>query len=118
MVEKVILNRISSWMMCQMPFDSPKLIGTVRVLHQKFSRFRTHVASVFRGPLSKRKTEEKVEWLGTWIGPQGRQIYKTLQWGEGEKENPVNKLEAYVRPPKNKCIRRKAQAEITKTSHR
>ena len=64
---------------------------------------------MFDGPLSKLKAEEKAVWLGTWIGPQDREIYKTLQWEEGEKRNPVkvlDKLEAYVRPRKNKCIAR------------
>ena len=56
-----------------------------------------------------RSAEEKAGWLGTWIGPQGREIYKTLQWEEGEKANQVkvlNKLEAYLRPRKNKRIAR------------
>ena len=61
---------------------------------------------MFEGALSKLKAEEKASWLGTWIDPQGQEIYKTLQWEEGEKADPVkvlDKLEAYLRPRKNKA---------------
>ena len=44
------------------------------------------VSFLFDRPLSKLKAEEKAGWLGTWIGPQGREIYMTLQWEESEKE--------------------------------
>lgn len=26
--------------------------------------------------------------LGTWFGQEGREVYKTLNWEEGEKDNP------------------------------
>ena len=64
---------------------------------------------MFEGALSKLKAEEKAGWLGTWIGPQGWEIYKTFQWEEVETANPVkvlDKLEAYVQPQKNKRIAR------------
>ena len=87
--------------MSQIPFDHPHIDWNNQDLYQEFSRFRNHVGFVFDGPLSKLKAEEKAGWLGTWIGPQGREICKTLQWGEGEKGDPekvLDKLEAYVRP--------------------
>ena len=96
-------------MMSQIPFDHPHIDWDSQDLYQEFSRFRNHVGFVFDGPLSKLKAEEKAGWLGTWIGPQGREIYKMLQWGGGEKGGPekvLDKLEAYVRPRKNKCIAR------------
>ena len=95
--------------MSQIPFDHPQIDWDSQDLYQEFSRFRNHVGFVFDGPLSKLKAEEKAGWLGTWIGLQGREIYKTLHWEEGEKANPVkvlDKLEAYVRPRKNKRIAR------------
>ena len=64
---------------------------------------------MFAGPLSNQSAKEKTGWLGTWIGFQGREIYKTLAWDEGEKQDPVkvlDKLESYVRPRKNKRISR------------
>ena len=96
-------------MMSQIPFDHPHIDWDSQDLYQEFSRSRNHVGFVFDGPLSKLKAEEKAGWLGTWIGPQGREIYKTLQWEEGEKADPVkvlDKLEAYVRPRTNKRIAR------------
>ncbi|XP_067656436.1 uncharacterized protein [Haliotis asinina] len=44
-----------------------------------------------------------------WISRQGREVYKTLRWEEGEEDNLnviMNKLETYVRPRKNKRIAR------------
>ena len=95
--------------MSQIPFDHPHIDWDNNDLYLELSLFYNHVGFVFNGPLSKLKAEEKAGWLGTWIGPQGREIYKTLQWEEGEKANQVkvlNKLEAYLRPRKNKRIAR------------
>ena len=60
------------------------------------------LCSTGRSTNSKQRTE-KAGWIGTCTGPQRREIYKTLDWGEGEEEDPVkvlDKLEAYVRPRK------------------
>ena len=95
--------------MSHIKFDHPHIDWDNQNLYQEFSRFRNHFGFVFDGPLSKLKGEEKARWLGTWICPQGREIDKTLQWGEGEEGNPVkvlDKLEAYVRPRRNKRIAR------------
>lgn len=40
---------------------------------------------VFEGPLSEQSAKQHAGWLGTWIGEQGREIYKTINWTEGEK---------------------------------
>ena len=64
---------------------------------------------VFDGPLLELEAKRKAGWLGTWIVEQGREIYKTLTWADGEKENPVTVLDKfanYVRPRKNKRIAR------------
>ena len=95
--------------MSQIPFDHPHIDWDSQDLYQEFSRFRNHVGFVFDGPLSKLNAEEKAGWLGTWIGPQGWEIYKTFQWEEVETANPVkvlDKLETYVQPQKNKRIAR------------
>lgn len=47
--------------------------------------------------------------LGTWIGEQEREIYKTLAWADGGKEDPekvLDKFANYIRPRKNKRIAR------------
>ena len=95
--------------MATIPFDHPQIDWDSADLYQEFIRFRNHVEFVFDGPLSTQKDKEKAGWLGTWIGHQGREIYKTLSWNEGEKADPVkvlDKLENYVRPRKNKRIAR------------
>lgn len=78
-------------------------------MYQEFTRFRSHVEFVFAGPLSQASDREKAGWLGTWLGAQGREIYKTLTWGDGDKEKPdkvLEKFENYARPRKNKRMAR------------
>ena len=90
-------------------FELPHIDWDSEDLYQEFSRFKSHVEFVFAGPLAKAKDEEKAGWLGTWLGAQGREIYKTLTWGEGEKEKPeivLKKFETYTRPRKNKRMAR------------
>jgi len=59
------------------------LIGTAKICTKSSAAFAIMLAFVFEGPLSKLKAEEKAGWLGTWTGPQDREIIKTLQWKEG-----------------------------------
>ena len=90
-------------------FDHPQIDWDSDDLYQEFSRFKSHVEFVFAGPLSKTSDKEKAGWLGTWLGPQGREIYKTFNWQDGEKEKPekvLEKLEKYTRPRKNKRMSR------------
>ena len=85
--------------MSKIPFDHQHIDWDSQDLYQEFSCFRIHVGFVFDGLLSKLEAEEKPGWLRTWIGPQGQEIYKTLQWEEEEKGNSVkvlDKLEAYA----------------------
>lgn len=66
----------------------------------------------FAGPLSGRSAKEQAGWLGPWIVEQGTEIYTTLDWGGGEKEDPIKvleKLTRYIRPRKNKRIARQAE---------
>lgn len=91
------------------PFEHPRIDWDAADLYQEFSRFRSHVAFVFDGPLSELSGKQQAGWLGMWIGEQGREIYKTLTWADGDKEDPekvLDKFEAYVRPRKNKRIAR------------
>lgn len=90
-------------------FEYPKIDWDSEDLYQEFSRFRNHVGFVFDGPLSKLNDKQKSGWLGTWIGSQGREIYKIFEWTEGEKDDPqkvLDKFESYTRPRKNKRIAR------------
>uniref|UniRef100_A0A3B1K366 Gypsy retrotransposon integrase-like protein 1 n=1 Tax=Astyanax mexicanus TaxID=7994 RepID=A0A3B1K366_ASTMX len=90
-------------------FEHPKIDWDSADLYQEFERFRSHVTFVFDGPLSELTAKQRAGWLGTWIGEQGREIYKTLEWGDGEKEDPfkvLDKFSSYIRPRKNKRIAR------------
>ena len=88
-------------------FDQPSLDWGAPDMYKEFSRFRQHVDFVFKGPLNAAKDKDRAGWLGLWIGKQGREVYKTLYWGENNEgqDKPatiLDKFEAYVRPRKNK----------------
>ena len=54
--------------------------------------------------------KRKAGRLGTWIGEQGREIYKTFEWIEGEKDDPnkvLDKFELYIHPRKTKRVARR-----------
>ena len=90
-------------------FEHPKIDWEAPDLFQEFRRFREHVDFVFAGPLSASDKKAQAGWLGTWIGAQGREIFRTLEWKAGEKENPdkiLDNFETYVSPRKNKRIAR------------
>ncbi|KAG7522845.1 hypothetical protein JOB18_001506 [Solea senegalensis] len=90
-------------------FDHPRIDWDAADLYKEFERFRCHMSFVFDGPLSALEAKQKAGWLGTWIGEQGREIYKTLTWAEGEREDPtkvLDKFANYIRPRKNKRIAR------------
>ena len=103
-----------------MPFEQPAFNWDTSDTFQEFQRFKQHVQFTFKGPLSKADNKDKAGWLGMWIGPQGREIYKTFTWtvdpdhpDVNEQDDPdivLQKLENYVRPAKNKRVARfKAQ---------
>ncbi|KAJ8315281.1 LOW QUALITY PROTEIN: hypothetical protein KUTeg_007431, partial [Tegillarca granosa] len=100
-------------------FDQPLFNWEASETFQEFQRFRQHVHFTFKGPLCKFDAKDKAGWIGLWIGQQGREIYKTIAWDEGEEDAPDNildKLEAYVRPRKNKRVAR-FRAQQRKQSH-
>lgn len=93
-----------------MNFEAPTIDWSSPELFQEFQRFRNHCSFVFQGPLSATTDKEKAGWLGTWIGAEGREIYKTLPWASNaEKEKPdkvLDRLEKYVQPRKNNRVAR------------
>lgn len=102
-------STVSTCVAMTMQFEHPKIDWDAADLYQEFQRFRSHVSFVFAGPLSALVSRQKAGWIGTWIGEQGREIYKTLEWADGEKDDPVkvlDKFAGYIRPRKNKRIAR------------
>lgn len=90
-------------------FEHPKIDWDAADLYQEFERFRSHVDFVFDGPLSELEAKQRAGWLGTWIGEQGREIYRTLNWEDGEKQDPVKVWDNFandITPRKNKRIER------------
>lgn len=63
-----------------MPFEQPAFNWDASDTFQEFQRFKQHVQFTFKGPLSKAENKDKAGWLGMWIGPQGREIYKNITW--------------------------------------
>ena len=75
----------------------------------RIQKVRTARRVQFLGTLATADMKHRAGWLGMWIGQQGREIFKTFTFEEGEKENPdkiLQKLEYYVRPRKNKRVAR------------
>lgn len=91
-------------------FEYPKIDWDTGDLYGEFCRFKDHVQFVFSGPLATKTDKEKAGWLGTWLGQQGREIYKTFDWDDdGDKDKPtvvLEKFKNYVQPRKNKRINR------------
>lgn len=95
--------------MASSQFEYPNIDWDASDLYQEFERFRSHVTFVLDGPLSDLTAKQQAGWLGTWIGKQGREVYKTLTWAEGEKEDPskvLDKFANYIRRHKNKRVAR------------
>lgn len=78
-------------------FEHPKIDWDAADLYQDFDRFsRSHTTFVFDGPLSELTAKQQAGWLGTWIGEQGREVNKTLEWAEGEKEDLIKVLDKFA----------------------
>lgn len=65
--------------MASFNFEHPKIDWDLTDLYQEFGRFQNHVSFVFDGPLADLSAKQKAGWLGTWIGEQGREVYKTFR---------------------------------------
>ncbi|GFS24439.1 centrin-1 [Elysia marginata] len=73
----------------------------------ELSRFKDHCMFIFNGPPSGTTEKQKCGWVSTWIGEEGREIYKTPQIAEADDVGVVfRKFEEYVRPKKNKRMSR------------
>ena len=82
-------------------------------LYGEWKRFKQHCQFTFGGPLSNKTEKEKVNYLMTYIGDKGREIYLTFQWGTAERPDGTEvserdtlsgvyqKYETYVQPKKN-----------------
>ena len=78
-------------------FDHPSIDWGAPDLYKEFMRFKDHIGFVFSGPLSDIDKKKQAGWLGTWIGPQGREIYRAFQWAdETDKQDPDKVLNKFA----------------------
>ena len=79
-------------------------------LAKEWKRFKQHCQFTFDGPLSDKNEKAKVNYLMTYIGDKGREIYETFTWAPAANGQPAEKdtLEGvytkfgnYVAPKKN-----------------
>ena len=77
-------------------------------LYTELIRFKKHCFFVFNGPLNTATGKQRCGQVGTWIGEEGREFYRTLQIPDDVEESQVifQKFEEYIRPRKNKRISR------------
>lgn len=94
-------------------FDHPKMDWSAGDLYSEFQRFKQHVEFVIQGPLAGTEKKILAGWLGMWLGQEGREIFKTLSWTDGEQDDHtkiLGKYEEYISPKRNKRVARfKAQ---------
>ena len=60
--------------------DKPSMSWTASDLEGEWKRFRRHCEFTFKGPLANKTELEKVNYLMTYIGDKGREIYWIFAW--------------------------------------
>ena len=90
--------------------DKPCMNWQTANLATKWRRFRQHCEFMFKGPLANKTEGQKVNYLMTYIGDKGREIYETFLWTAATDDTPAEnatlegvytKYTQYVTPMKN-----------------
>ena len=94
--------------------DKPSMNWSAQDLLKEWRRFKQHCEFTFKGPLAGKSEVEKVNYLMTYIGDKGREIYQTFEWTPARQDGGVNlppenetldgvynKYEQYVKPKRN-----------------
>lgn len=88
----------------------PRMNWNASDLDREWKRFKQHCQFTFKGPLSNKSEVEKVNYLMTYIGDKGREVYATFTWAPANGDTPAEdeslaavyaKYEEYVAPQKN-----------------
>lgn len=58
-------------------------------LDKGWKRFKQHCEFTFNGPLSGKSEKVKVNYLMTFIGDKGREIYNTFTWTPAVEDTPA-----------------------------
>ena len=79
-------------------------------LDREWARFKQHCEFTFNGPLAGKSEKEKVNYLMTFIGDKGREVYGTFTWNPAHGNTPAEndtlkgvykKYADYVKPKHN-----------------
>ena len=79
-------------------------------LPKEWRRFKQHCEFTFKGPLAAKSEVEKVNYLMTYIGDRGRELYTTFVWAPAQDDTPAEndtlagvyrKYEVHVAPQSN-----------------
>ena len=64
--------------------SKPSMDWEAKDLNREWKRFKQHCEFTFKGPLSSKTEAEKVNYLMTYIGDKGREIYTTFTFQQGD----------------------------------
>ena len=90
--------------------DKPRMNWNAANLNKEWKRFKQHCEFTFRGPLAGKTEVQKVNYLMTFIGVQGREIYTTFTFAPADGATPAEnetldgvyaKYDQYCEPKKN-----------------
>ncbi len=90
--------------------NTPSMNWNACDLDKEWKRFKQHCQFTFLGPLHQKNELQKVNYLMTYIGDKGREIYQTFTWaavvqGQPEEYETIigvtAKYDLYVAPKKN-----------------
>ena len=87
--------------------NRPSMNWEAMDLPKEWARFRQHCEFTFKGPLASKTEVEKVNYLMTYIGDKGRELYTTFTFAPAMQDDPAesdtlagvyNKYAEYVVP--------------------
>ena len=103
-------SHLSTVIMAEGDSNRPSMNWNASDLHKEWTRFKMHCGFTFNGPLAGKTEIQKVNYLMTFIGDKGREIYSTFQFAPAQGSVPAEdatlqgvygKYDAYVAPKRN-----------------
>lgn len=87
----------------------PTMDWTAKDLPAAWQEFREHATFVFDGPLCDKTEAQQCNFLMLWVGPKGREIYKTFTMTDDQKkllEEYYTRFERHIKPRTNRLFAR------------
>ena len=69
--------------------DKPCMNWQAANLAIEWRRFRQHCDLTFKSPLATKTEGQKVNYLMTYIGDKGRELYETFSWTPATDDTPA-----------------------------